>query len=173
MGCALIPPRRRIGKNYPNGFNPDQIMAAREVRGKSRRDIVRDVIDRAIGLSVETLAEIEAGRLAPTAEQVCAIAMITGLPLAFFRRPARETAEIGEAPMWICGRGGKIDVQGCHRCTYVADYLCDFPVGGGKTCDLPICEKHRIRQGGEMGDIDYCPQHALIALGMVNTQHPD
>ena len=35
----------------------------------------------------------------------------------------------------ICGDG----VAPC-RCGNVAEYLCDHPVGKGKTCDAPLCE---------------------------------
>lgn len=67
--------------------------------------------------------------------------------------------------IFLCGEG----VQSCGRCTQVAVALCDFPTGDGKTCDIPLCNRHRIAQGGELLDIDYCPQHALMARGMVTT----
>src|SRR5947209_5504430 len=41
--------------------------------------------------------------------------------------------------MFVCGRNVK--VCGCGD---MADYLCDAPIGDGKTCDLPICESCRI-----------------------------
>jgi hypothetical protein len=61
--------------------------------------------------------------------------------------------------IFLCGEG----VQQCSRCAHIAVALCDFPLGGGTTCDLPLCDGHRIAQGGDMQDIDYCPQHALMA----------
>jgi hypothetical protein len=44
-----------------------------------------------------------------------------------------------------------------HDCLYEAEYLCDFPIGGGKTCDLPLCSDHRANIGPER---DLCPIHA-------------
>ena len=43
--------------------------------------------------------------------------------------------------------------------------LCDYPVGGGKTCDRPICEKCRTHVGK---DTDYCKTHS----GAADTQQP-
>lgn len=40
-----------------------------------------------------------------------------------------------EGPTFLCGEG----VAAC-ACGYFAEYLCDFPMGGGKTCDAPLCE---------------------------------
>jgi len=40
--------------------------------------------------------------------------------------------------MFMCGDLG----DNCAECGWVGDYLCDFPVGEGKTCDRPLCETH-------------------------------
>lgn len=40
-----------------------------------------------------------------------------------------------DVPTFLCGEG----VAAC-ACGYFAEYLCDFPMGGGKTCDAPLCE---------------------------------
>lgn len=68
---------------------------------------------------------------------------------------------------WTCGpRIDPKDVCGvCKRQWSVA--LCDFPVRG-RTCDLPLCDNHRRKQGGETLDMDFCPAHQLIALGLVS-----
>ena len=54
----------------------------------------------------------------------------------------------------ICGRLG----PHCNdsRCNWVADYLCDYPVGNGKTCDRSLCADHayEIAPG-----IHYCASH--------------
>lgn len=71
----------------------------------------------------------------------------------------------GKSHGFICGRG----VKACVVCGTVAVALCDYPVAPGKTCDQPLCETHRIKQGAEWQDIDFCPTHALIAAGRVNT----
>jgi len=71
----------------------------------------------------------------------------------------------GDDIIIICGEG----MQSCSLCLHVAEALCDFPMGEGKTCDLPLCTRHRIAQAGEIDDIDYCPQHARMAAGIVVT----
>ncbi len=45
-----------------------------------------------------------------------------------------------------------------HRCMDVGTYLCDYPVGDGKTCDMPLCNGHAFEAAPE---IHYCPGHAL------------
>lgn len=42
-------------------------------------------------------------------------------------------------------------------CAQMAPYLCDWPAGGGRTCDRAVCEDHRTQAGK---NIDYCPEHA-------------
>jgi hypothetical protein len=53
----------------------------------------------------------------------------------------------------LCGELG----EHCRECFDVADSLCDFPVGNGKTCDRPLCE-HCASEVGP--DLHYCPAHA-------------
>lgn len=53
---------------------------------------------------------------------------------------------------FICGDFG----EPCRECGSVADYLCDYPVGEGKTCDRPICVDHAAEVGPE---IHYCHGH--------------
>jgi len=43
-----------------------------------------------------------------------------------------------------------------HRCNWLPDNLCDYPVGPGKTCDRPICADHSYEIGP---DIHYCASH--------------
>ena len=56
---------------------------------------------------------------------------------------------------FICGRNLDLGPT-CHDCGYVSDYLCDYPVGYGKTCDRPMCEKHAHEIGP---DLHYCQAH--------------
>lgn len=58
--------------------------------------------------------------------------------------------------MFICGPGMK-DVPVCRVCGHIADKLCDYPVGKGKTCDSKLCIEHAVNI---KGDLDYCPEHA-------------
>jgi len=65
---------------------------------------------------------------------------------------------------FTCGSG----IAPCSVCGDLATALCDYPVGPNKTCDVPLCEKHRIKQGVEWQEIDFCPTHVLIAEGKIN-----
>jgi len=44
----------------------------------------------------------------------------------------------------------------CRDCCVVGDFLCDFPVGNGKTCDAALCEDHANEV---LSDIHYCKPH--------------
>jgi hypothetical protein len=50
---------------------------------------------------------------------------------------------------WLCGDLG----PHCHEpgCGAPGDNLCDWPMGEGKTCDLPLCDEH----GREVGEDRY------------------
>lgn len=54
--------------------------------------------------------------------------------------------------MHLCGNFG----PHCAECAWIAESLCDFPVGEGKTCDRMLCHQHSnpVSQG-----IDYCTAH--------------
>ena len=54
--------------------------------------------------------------------------------------------------MFICGDLG----EHCADCSALGEFLCDFPVGEGKTCDRPICEQHAHEIGPEL---HYCKAH--------------
>ncbi len=66
-----------------------------------------------------------------------------------------------EANGFVCTRS-RYRPKVCDLCGVLADALCDWPMGNGKTCDAPLCAKHRVRQGE---NVDYCPRHARMARG--------
>jgi hypothetical protein len=47
-----------------------------------------------------------------------------------------ELAERSSIPATVCGPGKQEPICACG---YVAEILCDWPMGDGKTCDLPLC----------------------------------
>ena len=57
----------------------------------------------------------------------------------------------------LCGKLGPHCFD--HRCMDVGIYLCDYPVGDGKTCDMPLCESHAFEVAP---NVHYCPGHALM-----------
>lgn len=56
----------------------------------------------------------------------------------------------------MCSHGHH-EKRKCAFCGKPADYLCDYPIGDGKTCDKPICKKCKTIVGD---NLDYCPTHA-------------
>lgn len=56
------------------------------------------------------------------------------------------------ARIHVCGQLG----PHCAECAWIAENLCDFPVGKDKTCDRKICYQH----SNEIApDIHYCASH--------------
>lgn len=48
----------------------------------------------------------------------------------------------------------------CAFCDAWSGFLCDAPVGPGKTCDAPMCGEHAYIMGP---DIHHCPHHHHLA----------
>lgn len=68
----------------------------------------------------------------------------------------------------LCGNLG----EHCACCGGVSGYLCDFPVGEGKTCDRPLCGRCAAEVAPE---VHYCSGHlqeweAFKASGGVKEQ---
>lgn len=60
---------------------------------------------------------------------------------------------------FICGEG----MTPCKYCGALAEYLCDFPMGKGKTCDMRLCDRCRVRQEGDRWGLDFCRAHQVIS----------
>ena len=63
---------------------------------------------------------------------------------------APESGESGH--YFVCGDLG----QHCSDCSWVGEFLCDYPVGDNKTCDRVICEDHAREVAP---NIHYCEVH--------------
>jgi hypothetical protein len=59
--------------------------------------------------------------------------------------------------VFICGDLGRHCTA--DKCAASSDYLCDYPVGNGKTCDLPLCGSHAYEVAP---NIHYCYGHLLL-----------
>lgn len=72
----------------------------------------------------------------------------------------KELAEpvVGATRSFLCGDF----VAPACECGHVAGFLCDYPVGGGKTCDLALCGCCRESIGE---DRDLCRIHAAQFRG--------
>lgn len=62
-----------------------------------------------------------------------------------------KQSTVGEI-MFLCGDLG----PHCGDCAGIGDFLCDYPVGDGKTCDRPMCFEHSHEIAPE---IHYCDAH--------------
>jgi hypothetical protein len=84
---------------------------------------------------------------------------------AFFKMADGSIAHVKGTGITACG------------CGMVAGFLCDYPMGRGKTCDAPLCGRHAISQGHARDnqlrlfdeppdpetEIHFCPTHAAMA----------
>lgn len=61
------------------------------------------------------------------------------------------------SPYFLCGNLGPHCAA--EKCGAPSDALCDYPVGEGRTCDLPLCESHAYEVAP---NIHYCPGHLIL-----------
>lgn len=139
-----------------------RITEARQARGMDRKQVARRV-----GIDGNALRQWE-GEYRPDipAQVAYDLCRVLEFPVRFFTRPPTDELK---GPMWFCYSDGEAPPGTyCRFCGNFAEVECDWPVGGGVTCDLPLCLDHRthILDGpdpdGEY-DIDYCPAHAHLA----------
>lgn len=52
-----------------------------------------------------------------------------------------------------------------EKCGDVSGFLCDYPVGEDKACDLPLCQSHAYETAPE---IHYCLGHLKLWQGFVS-----
>lgn len=149
MGCAVVKPQKQSLVCFKNGVWADRLKEAREARGIELDDAAAQ-----LGVHPKLLAAIEAGRVWSPRIAAQRFVVLYQFPLAFFL----DEPESGFGEMHFSGDG--IVACGFQGCPYIAERLCDYPMGGGKTCDQPLCEDHAQRQADE---IDFCPTHALMA----------
>ncbi len=169
MGCAWDQiqgptPRQAVATGY--GCYPFWLQVARESRSLTQKQAAEMA-----GIHLGEWRALENGTAEITAELMLRICgaedSVLGFPLSFYRQDPHPKLTDADSMLWLCGDG----VTPCDQCGKVADFLCDFPMGKGKTCDAPLCDDCRVHQGGELKDLDFCPAHALIALGMVTGPH--
>lgn len=60
--------------------------------------------------------------------------------------------------MFICGEELEPPKEDelCQECRAIGEFLCDFPMGPGKTCDRVLCSKHAYQIGE---DLHFCKHH--------------
>jgi hypothetical protein len=57
----------------------------------------------------------------------------------------------------ICGLRRSKPKRCSHAgCEATGTKLCDWPIGGGRTCSKPLCDRHAVRAGR---DVDHCLHH--------------
>lgn len=72
-------------------------------------------------------------------------------------------------------RDGPIFINGdlgphCSSCAAPSEYLCDFPVGDGLTCDRQMCRNHAE---AAFSDTHYCSDHMPIWRAFAETRGID
>jgi hypothetical protein len=56
----------------------------------------------------------------------------------------------------VCGSGPRPRAKPC-KCGARSTKLCDYPIGGRKTCDAPLCDRCAVSMGRNR---DWCPDHS-------------
>jgi transcriptional regulator with XRE-family HTH domain len=146
MGCAYTLDTIGINHNAMRStFNGIMLTLARQSRGYELEKFA-DKID----IRPHHLLEIEECMYQPTQYVIDKLVKYLDYPVAFFY----QVTFIKEQPdkVIICGDG----IQPCSFCGQVSEYLCDYPLGAGKTCSANICPQCRTHDG----KYDYCPQHS-------------
>ena len=77
-----------------------------------------------------------------------------------------RTIRIGDSVGIVCGGSAPRRQSRCKYCNQLALLECDYPLGGGKTCDTPICHACSVSVAP---NTDYCRIHnQTTALTGVN-----
>ncbi len=77
--------------------------------------------------------------------------------------PRRGECRVIDGQIWFIDYSTP-GIRKCAYCKRKHKFLCDWPIGEGKTCDKPLCPIHTNNPAPEFGkpelaDIDYCPEH--------------
>jgi len=75
--------------------------------------------------------------------------------LGSYERYAASVADSAGERVFISGDLG----PHCTECMAPGDNLCDYPVGGEKTCDRPLCDEHSHHVAN---DTHYCRDHFIM-----------
>jgi hypothetical protein len=56
----------------------------------------------------------------------------------------------------VCTSGKRGGSRLCRTCDRQSDFLCDWKIGDGQTCDQPCCSQHALQVAD---DKHLCPRH--------------
>lgn len=105
-------------------------------------------------------------RIRTDVEEIAAIATakVTGLTQA--QKAALDTIASGVhtppalTDTWVHfhlgSRGNRTAARPCAICGWISERLCDFKLGGGRTCDRPLCRHCTTTPAANK---DLCPAH--------------
>jgi hypothetical protein len=154
MSCAIIKDYYTLkldknGKSIDGTFNPIMFKQAYLMSGYSLDNIEPFTIDTHI--KEDRLRAFDKGTLEPNDGELVYLANAFGVLQKFF---FQVTEKLEHPTIWfVCGDG----VIPCKSCGQISKYLCDYPIGNGKTCDIELCEDCKVT----IGKFDFCPVHAL------------
>ena len=143
MGCAFVYGHRHEKSKH---FEFSAIEEGAEARGISIDKLYRKFPEvlkcRQQQKEIDCLTQFE-------------IANCLDLPISFF---FHKNILDQKQKIMMCGEG----IRPCEFCGHIADFLCDAPIGDGRTCDLPLCREHKYHRPDIGVNIDYCPHHKDI-----------
>lgn len=141
MGCAIVTHYNWVkSKRFEHAAVEDAAGARGISMEKMYRIFPKLLEARRHGKPIDPLTQYE-------------ISTYLDFPMKFFYHKHGRRQE----RMFVCGSG----VLVCAFCEQVAEYRCDYPIGGGRTCDLPLCREHKTHRPEIGEDTDYCPHHRV------------
>jgi hypothetical protein len=149
MGCAFVYGTKRHPSKH---FEMSAVKEACEARGVSEDKLFK---------KIPTLLKCQRAQTPIDYLTQIETAQFLNLPITFFY----HTFNIDQkSKIMMCGEG----IRACAICGHVADFLCDAPIGDGRTCDLPLCKDHKYHRPDVSIDTDYCPHHKFIGKEIKN-----
>lgn len=144
-------------------MNGSRLKLARQSRGVSEEQFASDV-----KLTVDALRRIERKKLDAPDRLIQLAVTLLDYPESFFLQGDPPRWQLGSLlwhnPEWACTCGNQYEF---------ADYLCDWPMGKGTTCDMSLC-KTCAREIGD--DLHVCKIHHAVwqtqVGGRVNSWPP-
>lgn len=140
MGCAVINSHKWVNsKNFEHSAVKDAADARGVSMVKMYRLFPRLLESKRHNKPIDVLTQYE-------------VSSYLEFPMEFFYHKEGQ-----KQPMFVCGSG----IMCCAFCEQIADFRCDYPIGNGRTCDLPMCREHKTHRPDIGVDIDYCPHHQI------------
>lgn len=145
MGCAIVKGYRWVkSKRFEYSAVEDAAAARGITMAKLYRVFPKLLESKRHAKPIDVLTQYE-------------LSTYLDFPIEFF---FHKNGQGDRSNVFMCGPG----IVACAFCEEVADFRCDYPIGDGRTCDLPLCREHKTHRADIGTDIDYCPHHVVTKI---------